>query len=72
MPGARRTIRLSIKMTRLGIRMKRLRIMNRFKAAGQFYSVICNKKLVPRGHNKDEIEPFKASNQYFSRIYNKN
>ena len=44
-------------MTRLGIRMKRLRIMNRFKAACQLYLVICNKKLVPQGHNKDKIEP---------------
>ena len=46
--------------------------MNRFKAAGQFYSVICSKKLVPQGHNKDKIEPFKAPNQFSSMIYRKN
>ena len=72
MPGARRIARWSIKMTRMSIRMKRLRIMSRFKAACQLYPVICNKKLVPRGHNEDEIEPFKASNQFCTRIYNKN
>ena len=59
-------------LTRLGIRMKRLRIMNRFSAACQFYSVICTKKLVPQGHNKDKIEPFKAPNQFSSMIYSKN
>ena len=71
-PGARRIARWSIKMTRMNIRMKRLRIMSRFEAACQFYSVICNKKLMPQGHNKDKIEPFKASNQFSSMIYGKN